>query len=593
MTGDQAAKVLLVRALEESGANLFRDTDLQAAYERAGTEFGQQNWFLTRATYLIGTLPTTYLSILEMAQLPGRWLPGVCALAFLFGVAANYLGPPGKIHVIFNPIVLLAAWNVFVYLLMAVRTMARPGLGVHDGQSARQPSGLSPVLPWGLKRVLPPLWKLSHGLATISESARFKASYGHVAVRFWGLWSNVAGATIRSQWRRMRHLIAISLGLGAIAGIYVRGLFFDYNVIWTSTFIKSQEAIGRVIELALAPALWVERFFGYEPDLSLLVDPDGAPAADWIHMYAITALLLVVVPRVTMAIWENRRAGIRNDDLQLHFDAYYTDRVEPQLRSIIEHEVQSAVTTFAERVGAFAAEELYENRIVPEMNRFRRNGGKISELKRTIEAHCANSQSAMNNTIQEALGEFERSLAAGVERVVKDLEPELELRDMTGAIGLDQGRTAQITATVTPMGESFADVVNTIVSLSVAATAAAISGGLGESLGIALLVELTAVSGPVGFVIGGLTALVVTATGLWLGRERITGAIESVSIPGVALRGVLWSAKYERLVADGKTRTRDSVTQHREELMAPLVPKIADGIWLEIEARWHQTHPSD
>lgn len=593
MTEDQAAKVLLVRAIEESGATLFRETDLQQAYERAGTEFGQQNWFLARATYLIGLLPTSYLAILEMTKLPGRWLPGICLLAFLFGVVANYLGPPGKIHVIFNPIVLLSAWNILVYFVMAVRrlTETRAAAAGEDAANATLEPSLN--LPWGLKHLLPPLWKLSHGLGTAPESTRFKASYGHIAVQFWLLWSKVAGSAILSEWRRMRHWIAISLATGAISGIYVRGLFFDYNVIWTSTFIKSQDAISRVMELTMAPALWVGRFFGREPDLSLLTSPDGAPAADWIHLYAITALLVVVLPRVTLTIWEARRAGVGHHDLQLAFDAYYTDRVEPQLRSIIEHEVRTAVATFAERVGVFAAEELYEGRIVPEINRFRHSGGKISELKRSIEAHCADAQPAMNTTIREALGEFECSLAAGVERVVKNLQPELELGNVTAPLGFDQERTDRITATVTPMGESFADIVNTVVSLSMAATAATISGGLGESLGIALLVELTAVSGPVGFVIGGLTALVVTATGLWLGREKITGAIESINIPGVALRGVLWSSKYERLLADGKTRTRESVTTQMTELMAPLVPGIAAGIWKEIEERWHETHFRD
>jgi len=590
MTEDQAAKVLLVRAVEESNPNLFRDQDLRNAYERAGTEFGEQNWFLSRAAYLMGTLPTGYLSILEMAKLPGRWLPGICVLTFLSGIAANYLGPPGKIHVLFNPIVLLAAWNLFIYFMMVVRYLIATRRPARDGDPANEARDRSKSLPWGLKHLLPPVWRLTHGLSTASAGAGFKASYAHVATRFWLLWSGIAGSMILSQWRRMRHLIAVSLALGAIAGIYLRGLFFDYNVIWTSTFIKSQEAVSRAIELTLAPALWLGRFFGREPDLNLLVGPEGAPAAEWIHMYAITALLVVIVPRLTMATWETRHAGVGHDNLRLYFDEYYTDRVEPQLKSIIEREVRSAVATFAQQVAGFAAEKLYEDQIVPEVNRFRREGGKISALKQTIEAHCVDFQPALNTYVREALGDFERSLAASIARVAKDLEPDLPLRDMTDSLWSHQGHTDQITATVSPMGRSFADVINTVVSLSAAATAATISGGLGESLGIALLVELTAVSGPVGFIIGGITALVVTATGLWLGREKITGAIESIRIPGVALRGVLWSAKYERLLAEGKAKTRESVEQRMGELMAPAAPKIADSIWLEIEKVWRLSH---
>ena len=103
MTEDQVTKVLLVRAVEETDANLFSDQDLQHAHVAAGTDFGQQNWFVSRAAHLIGVLPTGYLSILELAKLPQRWNFAACLLVFLLGLGANYLGPPGKIHVLFKP----------------------------------------------------------------------------------------------------------------------------------------------------------------------------------------------------------------------------------------------------------------------------------------------------------------------------------------------------------------------------------------------------------------------------------------------------------------------------------------------------------
>jgi len=589
MTKDQVAKVLLVRAVEESQANLFGNEDLRRAHAQAGTEFGQQNWFVSRAAYLIGLLPTAYLTILEMAKLPGNWLPGICVLAFFSGIAANYLGPPGRIHVLFNPIMLLAAWNLGVYLAIVIRRLLRRRhrSTPDEGPTTAFVSRAKSSLPWGLKHLLPLFWKLSHALGMSSNGSGSKAAYAEIVGRFWLLWSDVAAQMILGEWRRMRHLIGVSLALGAIAGIYLRGLFFEYNVVWTSTFIKSQQAVAALMELALAPAFWIARLFGSEPNLPLLMAPEGSPAAEWIHIYAITAVIFVIVPRLALATWETSRAGLGHKILVLRFDAYYTDRVEPQLRAMIDREVRNAITACAEKVSNFAAEELYERRIAPEMNRFRREGGRISDLKQTIETRCLDFQPQLNNEIDKALIAFQTDLGTGIARVVKSLQPNLPLGEIAGGVSWGKQHTDQIAQTVSPVGHSFADAINTIVSLSVATTAATISGGFGESLGIAVLVELTAISGPLGFVIGGLTALVVTAAGLWLGREKITGAIESVSIPGVALRGFLWSSRYEKLLADGKAKARASVKRQMEEFMAPLAPKIADGIWLDIDKTWH------
>ena len=289
---------------------------------------------------------------------------------------------------------------------------------------------------------------------------------------------------------------------------------------------------------------------------------------------------------MTLAVWEHRRAPHKNREFQLGFDDYYSERVKPQMKAVIERAVERAAAGFAQRIGVFAAEELYQGHIVPELNRFRSEGGKISDLKQTIETRCTDFRPAMNACIDQARLDFERSLAASVEHLVQDLDPALPPGGVTHSISFDGRNSEQITETVTPMGQSLADVINTAVSLSVGAAAAVISGGLGESLGIALLVELTAVSGPVGFVIGGVTALVVTAAGLWMGRERLTGAIESISIPGIALRGVLWSSRYERLLEEGATKTRESVEQHVKATMAPVVPDIAERIWAAIEKMW-------
>ena len=42
----------------------------------------------------------------------------MCLIALALGFATNLLGPAEKIHVVRNPVLLLVAWNLFVYLVL-------------------------------------------------------------------------------------------------------------------------------------------------------------------------------------------------------------------------------------------------------------------------------------------------------------------------------------------------------------------------------------------------------------------------------------------------------------------------------------------
>src|SRR4029434_10312543 len=42
------------------------------------------------------------------------------------GFATNLLGPAEKIHVVRNPVLLLVAWNLFVYLVLFLVFLAKP-----------------------------------------------------------------------------------------------------------------------------------------------------------------------------------------------------------------------------------------------------------------------------------------------------------------------------------------------------------------------------------------------------------------------------------------------------------------------------------
>ena len=110
------------------------------------------------------------------------------------------------------------------------------------------------------------------------------------------------------------HWAAAALALGALLAMYWRGLVFDYQALWQSTFLSAKSA-HTLISTVLAPAAWLGSLFGGTalPDFASferLRAPasSGENAGRWIHWYAITVFLVVLLPRCWLALWSNRQA---------------------------------------------------------------------------------------------------------------------------------------------------------------------------------------------------------------------------------------------------------------------------------------------
>jgi hypothetical protein len=83
--------------------------------------------------------------------------------------------------------------------------------------------------------------------------------------------------------------------------MYVRGLTFEYRATWESTFV-GPAAASLLLRAVLGPAA---ALLGEPlPDAAAMAamrSPGDAPAASWIHLWAITAVLVVLVPRGVLA----------------------------------------------------------------------------------------------------------------------------------------------------------------------------------------------------------------------------------------------------------------------------------------------------
>jgi hypothetical protein len=237
----------------------------------------------------------------------------IIAAALVAGMSTNLLGTSHRINLLSFPLLGMLAWNLAIYVFMAVcgiMTRIR-------------------FCPVGRRRLTVRLvgWLLRGALGRRLRGKKIVRSpetqvVGKALVRFAALWNRAAAPLLVSRVRAVLHVSAAALMVGAIAGMYVRGLALEYRATWESTFLDA-EHVQALLEVVLGPA---SRLLGLEvPDVAPLRAPDGSgPAAPWINLYAMTALLFVVVPRGALMLYEMWRSSRLGSRIPIDLsDAYF------------------------------------------------------------------------------------------------------------------------------------------------------------------------------------------------------------------------------------------------------------------------------
>lgn len=314
MNETAAREVLLVRAIEQADVAhvvLSRDdrefasrsaTELArwtAAEQRAPLDPGE--FLARRARLLLDKLDQRHPRTLRAAR-RGLWRPALAALlppaALLTGALFERLGDSQRINILALPLLGLVLWNLAVYLLLPLRPLLiRLRLAAGARAASRDALGL---LRSGLRRLLE------------RGTARVSGPLAAPVLAFNNDW-RVAGAPLgaaRLDW--LLHLCAALFALGAVLGMYLRGLLFDYRAVWESTFL-GPATVHALLSTLLGPAAHlIGEGFPSVSELSTLRHPPGSgeSAARWIHWYAVTVSALVIAPRAVLALiagWRARR----------------------------------------------------------------------------------------------------------------------------------------------------------------------------------------------------------------------------------------------------------------------------------------------
>src|SRR5690606_4083180 len=108
-------------------------------------------------------------------------------------------------------------------------------------------------------------------------------------------WTRASTPLNARRLSRLLHLAAISFALGALAGLYLRGLAFEYRAGWESTFLDAS-SLHALLHLVLGPAAGLTGIvLPDEARIEAMRFPasTGEQAGPWIHLHAVTVALVV------------------------------------------------------------------------------------------------------------------------------------------------------------------------------------------------------------------------------------------------------------------------------------------------------------
>lgn len=306
----------MVRAIEtaDGARELWSDADRawasRAAAEIVG-ERGQDDTYLARrAGLVLERLAERYPRVRALAGVPSlrAWIAAVATTgAFVIGAAGVDIGAAHRINLLAPPVLALLAWNLAVYVaLVAVLVTPR--------RSRRTPGPVRGAVVAWLRDASPIVRKSLAPRPLAIALRRFASEWPALAMPLW-----------QRRAARLLHVAAAALALGAIAGLYVRGIALEYRAGWQSTFLDATD-VSRLLDVVLAPGQWVTGL--PIPDAAHLSTigsaSAGENAASWIHLYAATILVVVILPRLALAAiaWLGERHLARHFPLRLE-SAYY------------------------------------------------------------------------------------------------------------------------------------------------------------------------------------------------------------------------------------------------------------------------------
>ncbi|HEV2609402.1 MAG TPA: DUF2868 domain-containing protein, partial [Noviherbaspirillum sp.] len=164
-------------------------------------------------------------------------------------------------------------------------------------------------------------------------------------IKFGEDWTRMSAPLTRVRLNRIVHNSALCFALGAILSLYARGVFTEYRVGWESTFLNAEQVYA-VLTFLFTPVIALFQLQGFSlADVKashLTHTVSGAEGARWVHLYAGTLLLVVVLPRLALALF----AWWRESRLSNHFPIDLAQPYFRKLAGIVESSAPAVMRVF-------------------------------------------------------------------------------------------------------------------------------------------------------------------------------------------------------------------------------------------------------
>ncbi|MDR6906429.1 hypothetical protein J2X63_002115 [Agromyces sp. 3263] len=304
MDESAALDTTAARAVETADRDrvLWTDADREWASRAAAAIVGERasaEEFLGRRAQLVLERIGTRQPAVTRTVRGIRWRPWVGVVtvlaAFAFGVLIDRVGGGSSINLLAPPVFALVVWNLVVYVWLLVRPLVLRGGAVGP-----------------LRALVIRIASVRGGLGESSRADAATAARRTVLAALPREWARVAAPLYGARAARVLHLAAAATALGVLAGLYTRGLAFEYRASWESTFLGAEQ-VHALLSVTLAPGSWLTGI--PVPDVAAIEAiraPASENAAMWMHLMAGTVAVVVIIPRLVLAIVsglvERRRA---------------------------------------------------------------------------------------------------------------------------------------------------------------------------------------------------------------------------------------------------------------------------------------------
>ena len=317
---EEYGKVLMVQTVVDIAPELLSREAVEEAELELKGENPPEHSIVPMSNVLLDHLPSAYR---RLASKPLPW-PRlrliVPLLAFLAGGLSNVLSPLGlekvlgaqrTLHVFVNPIVMLIVWNIMVVIFFVVFHRrshgARPPDSTSSSESTAPPRRKERPrteldLPFSAQILLRPLLRLwAMFVEPVAGEVVASTVHARIAGLFLSRYFRVYRRSVVARVETIINVSAICLAAGAIAGMYVQAVVWDYSFFWKSTLIESPASRLIIAQIIFWPAaILLGQSFPNVEAIAAMAQGTGVPGAIWIHVFAITAMVYIFLPRLAL-----------------------------------------------------------------------------------------------------------------------------------------------------------------------------------------------------------------------------------------------------------------------------------------------------